>query len=475
MLIRVAPFAILLCELLFDISAHVGDRSIVLCAFMTVWMVTWWIGEVLPLGVTALIPLIFLPMFGLQKVSEVSPHYANPVIYLFLGGFVIARALEKTQLDERIALNILAAIRKTDTGIITGFVITTAFLSMWISNTATTVMMVPIALSVMQFLKTHLGEEARATLPAMTTALLLAIAYAANIGGIMTPIGTPPNVVFLGYLDEMYSRKVDFWRWGAAAGPVAIVLLALMIPLLKRMNPFAVPIPVEFKSFIKSKLEQLGPMLRPQHVTIFTFAIAASLWIFKDVIHYLAGVEFLNDTSIAILAGVLLFLIPTERKGYAPVLTAPDISYLPWNIVLLFGGGMAMAGSLERVGVIKLSTEYFAALNLGGAFGLVLILSALALILTEFMSNVALCVVALPMIMKLGEAQGLDPLLIAMPAALATSFAFSMPISTPPNAIVFGTEKITVREMVTTGIWMNIFALTVTMTLGYVLIGWLLV
>jgi sodium-dependent dicarboxylate transporter 2/3/5 len=441
---------------------------------MTAWMVTWWIFEVLPLGVTALIPLFILPIFQVTSIEDVTPAYSNPVIFLFLGGFIIARALEKTKLDERVALKILSVTGKSDFGIVLGFVISTAFLSMWISNTATTVMMVPIAMSVLHFLKKNLKAEDSESIDLMSVVMFLSIAYSANIGGIMTPVGTPPNVVFIGYLNDLYSRKIDFWKWILVTAPVALSLLVIMLILLKKLFPFSFEIPPNFSGFLKDKIKSLGVINNSQRVTICVFFLAAFLWIFKGVLHQLAGTDFLNDTSIAIFSGFLLFLVPTSKKKFAPVLRRKDLSHLPWNIVLLFGGGMAMAASLKSVGLIQIATDYFGGLNFSSTYTLILVIAGLALFLTEIMSNVALCVVALPMIMKLGESQSVDPLLMALPAALCASFAFSMPVSTPPNAIVFGTNTVTVKQMLKAGIWLNFIALGITMTLGYYLMPFLL-
>lgn len=468
------PIVLWLIGLCIDVTQTVADRNIYFCLFLTGWMVTWWIFEVLPLGITALIPLFYLPFMQIVEIKHVSPSYANPVIYLFLGGFMIARALEKTKLDERIALQILSVTGRSDSGIIVGFIVTTGFLSMWISNTATTVMMVPIAMSVVHFLKLNLRSDSSRSLDSMTVVLFLAIAYAANIGGIASPIGTPPNVVFMGYLDEFYTRKIDFWKWCVIAAPVAVVLLIIMFHLLKSLYRFSVPIPAGFNDFIRERIVGLGHIDSTQKITVVVFLLAICLWIFKNVINYLVNTELLDDTSIAILAGVLLFLLPTDFKDLKPVLDKTDLPLLPWDIVLLFGGGMALAGALKEVGLIQMTTAYFATLDFASPYWMILTLATLALFLTEIMSNVALSVVALPMIMKLGEAQGLDPVIVAMPATLCASFAFSMPISTPPNAIVFGTNTITVKQMLKAGILMNVVALTITMTLGFYLINVLL-
>jgi len=461
------PIALLTIYLPIEALWSLDDRNMHLCLVLMIWMISWWIFEIMPLGITALIPLGYLPLLKVMPIKQVSPFYANPVIYLFLGGFIIARALEKTRLDERIALQILAFTGRSDTGIITGFVIATAFLSMWISNTATTVMMVPIALSVVHFLNQNLPADARRTLDSMTVVLFLSIAYSASIGGICTPIGTPPNVVFMGYLDEFYARKIDFWKWFVVTTPVAVGLLIVMLFLLKRLYRFAVPIPPSFKKFIHDRIEKLGRIDNPQKITIAIFLLAAFLWILKDLIHYLLETDFLNDTSIAIVAGILLFLVPASLQSFEPVLDRSDIAQLPWDIVLLFGGGMALAGALEKVGLIQIVTEYFVSLHFSSTYWLILTLATIALFMTEVMSNVALCVVALPMIMKLGEAQDLDPVIVAMPAALCASFAFCMPISTPPNAIVFGTQTVSVKQMLRAGILLNFIAIAITMTLGY--------
>ncbi len=447
-------------------SNFADHRSIVLTLFMMLWMVLWWIFEVLPLGITALIPLIYLPVFNLMKIESVSALYANPVIYLFLGGFMLARGLEKTKLDERFALWTLKKVGHSDRGIIFGFVLITAFLSMWISNTATTVMMVPIAFSVLNFLKTHLPESSQKDLKAFCVVLFLSVAYSANIGGIMTPIGTPPNVVFVGYLENLYQIKIEFWKWMLVAVPLSLSVLGAMLFILRKLNPFHVAIPSEFKDFILHRYQELGKLNSSQKITLVIFFSATFLWILKDIIHWLMGFEFLNDTSIALLAGLLLFLIPFNRKGDR-ILNHQDISPLPWDIVLLFGGGLALAGALKEVGFINITTDFFSSFGMTNHYFLIFTMTAAALFLTEVMSNVALCVVALPMIMQLGQAQGISPLLIGLPVTIASSFAFMLPLSTPPNAIVFAAQTMTIKEMMRAGVYMNILSFFLTMSLGY--------
>ncbi|MGB0372435.1 MAG: SLC13 family permease [Opitutales bacterium] len=467
--VAILPFIVLLMEVFFGAISGLGDPQAALTLFMLAWMVSWWIFEILPLGVTALIPMVFLPLMNIASVRTVAPMYSTSIIYLFLGGFIIARALEKTALNERIALCILKVTGKSDRGIVLGFIIATAFLSMWISNTATTVMMVPIALSVIGFLESNLPADKTTGLKSMALVLFLSIAYSANIGGTMTPVGTPPNVVFLGFLDEIYEITVDFWKWMLVSVPVALCLLLIMVFFLKFVFPYSLPIDQSFRGFIREKLANLGEVSKAQKLTLIIFSLVCSLWVFKDAVHALVGTKFLNDTSVAILGGILLFLIPYDRKENKPVLNIDDIKFLPWNIMMLFGGGMALAGALKDAGLIQATTDYFEAMNIGSEYWLVFALALVTLFLTEIMSNVALCMVALPVIMQLGVAQGIPPLLIGFPAAICSSFAFSMPISTPPNAIVFGTNYVKVKDMLKVGILLNFIGVGVVMTVGWFL------
>ncbi len=470
LIIRFFPFVFLFLEVSFGfLSGLTSQPNVALVMFMSLWMVLWWVFEIMPLGITALIPMVFLPLMRITSIDVVASKYSHHVIYLFLGGFIVARALEKTKLSERIALEILKLTGKSDKGIVAGFGIATAFLSMWISNTATTVMMIPIAYSVLCFLKDHLDEQEKVHVPMLSIVLYLTIAYSANIGGIMTPVGTPPNVVFVGFLEELYGQKIDFWKWMLAVSPPSIVVLFLQFKLLNKLFPHSLVLPEGFSNFISKKLKDMGPMSPPQKVSLGVFLMVAFLWVFKDFIHKIVGAEFINDSSVAILGGALLFLIPAQSEDgrlRAP-LDVDDISKLPWNIVLLFGGGMAMAAALKDVGLIEMATGYFASLNIQSPWLLVLALSGMALFLTEIMSNVALSVVALPVVMNLGVGAGLGPLMIGLPVAICTSFAFMMPISTPPNAIVFGTGQVRMKDMMKAGAFLNVISLAVVMTLGW--------
>lgn len=450
----------------FFFNEALSNTSLVV--FMAVWMIAWWILGIAPLGITALIPLVYLPLMQIMPLKSITPYYSDPMIFLFLGGFIIARGLEKTELSERFALNVLKVTGRTDGGIILGFIIATALLSMWISNTATAIMMIPIASSVLKFLQENTDHSPK-DMSNMTVVIYLSIAYSANIGGTMTPIGTPPNVVLMGYLNSLYGIRIDFWRWVAIMAPVAALFLGMQYLLLNRLFKYSVPITEEFRSFVRLKIKELSPFNNAQRLAVTIFIISCSLWIFKDLINYLSSVKLLSDTGIALLGGLLLFFIPYKIEGFKRILDEEDIGTLPWNIILLFGGGMAMAGVMEEFGIIQYMVSLFDQVPATSQYLLVFLLAILTLLLTEVMSNVALCMIALPILMKLGEAKGIPPVWIGLSTAICASFAFSLPVSTPPNAIVFGTNKIPMKDMLRAGIIMNVLGVICVMSLGWVL------
>ncbi|MAE73706.1 MAG: anion transporter [Bdellovibrionaceae bacterium] len=461
--------------LLLPLLYFLGDLSpesfrTIFTLYLTGWMVLWWSVEFVPLGITALLPMVYLPTLGLSPIKAVAPTYSNPVIYLFLGGFIIARALEKTRLSERFALRILKSTADSQNGIVLGFIIATTFLSMWISNTATTVMMVPIAMSVIHFLEKRYSSK---DVHSLALVLFLSIAYSANIGGTMTPVGTPPNVVMLGYLGDLYNMQIDFWRWLTISAPVAISLLLVMFVSMKALFPCRLRVDQEFIQFVKESHQSLGPVSYAQKRTLQVFTLTAFLWVFKGLIHKLTGVDFLNDTSIAIFGGLLLFCLPDSPAKKHRILDLDDVSYLPWDIVLLFGGGMALAAALKDAGLIELTTSAVTSSSDLSIYWIIFGLTAISLFLTEIMSNVALCVVAMPVIMEIGVSLGLSPFVAAYPAAICTSYAFSLPISTPPNAIVFATNRVRISEMLRIGIILNFVGLALVMTLGWYLVKWL--
>lgn len=468
-----APFIFLIAELTAVQFFSIQLAKEVQIIAMAVWMVTWWIFSIAPLGATALIPLVYLPLHQLLQVKEITPYYSDPMIFLFLGGFIIARGLEKTELSERFALNVLKVTGHSDAGIVGGFIISTALLSMWISNTATAIMMIPIAQSVLTFLEKN-TEHSEADIKNFRTVIYLSIAYAANIGGTMTPIGTPPNVLLVGFLQNFYQVKIDFWKWMAIMVPVSVLFLFAQFLILNKLFRYKIGISDEFRVFLNKAIKNLKPFNHSQKLAIGIFVLSCLLWIFKDLINYGLNFKLLDDTTIAMFGGVAFFVIPYNFKNLRMILDTSDIPALPWDIILLFGGGMAMAGSLEKFGLIESIVSMFVEVPSTSPYMLVLLLATLTLILTEIMSNVALCMIALPLIMGLGISKGIDPVLIGLPSAICASYAFSLPISTPPNAIVFGSNKIQVKDMLRAGIIMNILGVFSVMTLGWFLMKTLL-
>lgn len=463
-----APLPLLLAELINRIFFEGASSDFNMVIFMSVWMISWWISGVAPLGATALIPLIFLPVLQIAPLKEITPFYSDSMILLFLGGFIMARGLEKTELSERFALNVLRITGRSDTGVVMGFILSTALLSMWISNTATAIMMIPIAQSVLKFLEKN-TEHTQKDFAHISTVIYLTIAYAANIGGTMTPIGTPPSVILVGFLETLYGLKIDFWKWMLIMVPVSVLFLILQFFLLNFLFKFKIEITKNFRQHIHDSINNLNPFDRSQKLALGIFFLCCFLWIFKDVFNYLVGVKFLEDTTIALLGGVLFFFIPYQFKGFKRILDESDIPTLPWNIILLFGGGMAMAGVLEKFGVIQTLVSLFEGIPAHSPYLLILTLSLLTLLLTEIMSNVALSIIALPLLMGLGQAKGIHPILIGLPAAICSSYAFSLPISTPPNAIVFGSNKIKMNDMVKAGVIMNALGVISVMSLGWIL------
>ena len=427
------------------------------------WMVVWWVTEAVPIPVTAILPMSAFPLLEIFTIRDATAPYADPIIFLFMGGFLIALAMEKWNLHKRIALTIISITGTQANGIILGFMLATAFLSMWISNTATAVMMLPIAMSVISLLTEELGldrEDQRFRRFAL--ALLLGIAYSANIGGAATIIGTPPNVVMLGYMDEFYNMDITFSEWLVIGLPVCGIILTLTFFLLtKWFFPNKLGHLQGSKEIIERELKAMGPISKPEKRVLGIFIATAALWILLQPINNLIGKSLLNNTVIAMAGGTMMFLFPLDLKRGEFLLDWQTTSRLPWGILLLFGGGLCLARAMQSTGIIELVGE---TISQGGPYPqwmLVLILTSVMLFMTELMSNVALVTVFLPVVIGIGQGLNLPPLLLVAPATIAASCAFMMPISTPPNAIVFASGHIEIKDMAKTGFWLNLIAITV--------------
>lgn len=447
------------------------DSSAVRVIGIAVWMIIWWMTEAIPIPATALLPLILFPSLKVLTITEAASNYANSIIFLFMGGFMLALGLERHNLHKRIALNLIKLTGTGANGIILGFMVATASLSMWISNTATTVMMLPIAVSVIDLLKTdNLSDTKNFNFFALS--LFLGIAYSANIGGTATIIGTPPNVVFAGYINEFYNYTIDFKDWLIIGVPFSITMIAITYILItKILYPNKLGKIEGADSIIVNQLKNLGKFKIEEYLVSIIFGLTAFLWIFKNPINTIIGYSLLNDTVTAMSGGILLFIIPSNWKKYEPLLEWSDMKKLPWGILILFGGGICLAKAMEETGIIQEIGSYVA--GYPGISGLVLLLSLTTIMLfgTELMSNVALVTIFIPVVLGIADGTGTDSMALSIPVALAASCAFMMPISTPPNAIVFASGYIKMKDMLRAGLILNIVSIVVLLILSYTLIS----
>lgn len=432
---------------------------------MAALMLSWWITEAVPIPVTAMLPIVLLPMLGVLPLREAAAPYADPVVFLFLGGFMLALSMERWNLHRRIALNIVLLTGTHANGVILGFMLATFALSMWISNTATAVMMLPIALSVIRLLTANADKNDQGV-HRFALCMMLGIAYAANIGGTATLIGTPPNVVLAGFMRVNYNHEISFAAWMGMVLPFALTLLLLsywfMVKVLypNRLGHFA-----GAKKIIRQSLLELGPATVGERRTLLIFLLTASAWVFKTQLNQILPFQ-ISDTEIALLAALALFIVPVSLKTHETLLTWEDTQRLPWGILLLFGGGLSLAGALKSTGVIDLIGAHFTDSTTTG-FAVLLGLTAISLFLTEIMSNVALVTVMLPVVAGIATAMGIDPLIFCIPVTLAASCAFMLPMATPPNAIVFASQHLKVAEMVRAGFWLNLIAVLLISLLAY--------
>lgn len=445
----------------------VNDKAVVILAIAGL-MITWWVTEALPMPVVALLPLILFPLFRIGTLEQTAAPYANPVIFLFMGGFMLGLAIEKWNLHRRIALNIVRITGTSGDRIVLGFILATGLLSMWLSNTATTMMMFPIALSVIQVMKeNHRGEGNIAN---FSLTIMLAIAYASNIGGIATIIGTPPNVAYKNHMLAKYHYDIGFMDWMLLCTPLALLLLAcLYLTMVKWLFPNRIKSDIATRKLIDSELVQLGPISVPEKRVLFIFGCTALLWIFRELIVKIPGFEKLDDTIIAVLCAVALFICPSGSSSFAKneatdegnnnggLLEWGDTSKMAWGILLLFGGGISLASALEKAGLMQQMGQWLAQFS-GNGFILVFVITLVSLFISEVMSNVAQVIVFAPVVSSLADAAGINPLLLGIPMTLAASCAGMLPMGTPPNAIVFASGHIKLRQMTKAGFVMNIIS-----------------
>ena len=424
---------------------------------VALWMVIWWITEAVSISVTALLPLLLFPVLNIMSITDVGANYGSPIIFLFFGGFVLALALEKVNLHKRIALNIIKITGTTPNKVVLGFMIATASLSMWISNTASTVVMLPIAMSVIGLL---INDKDGYTKDDQNFALsvMLGIAFSANAGGIATVIGTPPNSVMIGLLENEYNIEISFLKWMTLGLPFSILLLIIAyLVLVKWMYPNR---QLQFKAskdVINSELKKLGPVSGKEKMVLIIFGITVLLWIFRTVINKIFPGLALSDTIISMLAAISLFSVPYNIRKGDFIIKWNDTQKLAWGILILFGGGLALAKGMSVSGIVAIVSNAIATSEISILFTASLLI-LLMLFMTELMSNVALVAVLAPVVAGIAIGLEIPIVYLLIPVTIASSCAFMLPMATPPNAIVFASGYIKVHQMAKVGIILNLIA-----------------
>lgn len=435
---------------------------------LVIWMLVWWITEFVPLPVTSLLPLVILPTFSIVEMKAVAIPYSSSVIFLFLGGFIIALALEKWTLHRRIALSILKIMGSKADNIVLGFIIASAFLSMWISNTATAVMMLPIILSVVNMISKSTHEDPK-NIHNLKISMLLGMAYGANIGGMGTLIGTPPNAILAGFIRSTYNVEVGFLDWMLFAIPVVIVIIFFMyLLLIKVVYPNRMGRIDGFSLMVNRELNEMGEMKRDEKITLLLFVFAAFLWISRSAINSIFNIN-LGDTSIAMFISVLFFIIPTSKASGERLLEWKDTTKLPWGVLILFGGGLSIAAALGDTGILTLLANNITSIQGVSVLILSVILMFILVIMTELMSNTALATIFLPIIASIGISFGLSPVAFAAPMVLAMSCVFSLPMGTPPNAVIFASGELKISNMVRVGFMLDPISIFVLSLVGFFL------
>jgi len=448
-----------------------------------VWMAVWWLTEAIDISATALLPIAVFPILGIASIKETTAPFASDIIFLFMGGFLLALSMQRWGLDKRIALLTLRIVGTRPPAVIAGFMFVTAVLSMWVSNTATAAMMLPIALSVIDVvLRQHTGAsiDEHGGLPPEGVAgrnfalsLMLAIAYAASIGGIGTIIGSPPNGILVKFIKESYGRDVSFVDWLSFGLPLVAIFLPIAWALITWvLYPIRIGRIEGGRALFANQLRALGPLKAGEWVTFIVFMVTAISWITRP---WLAlWIPGLNDATIAIAAGLLVFVIPVRGESRSASWTGTldwrTAVKLPWGILILFGGGLSLAAAVGANGVADFLGAQVAAFGGWPTVAIVIIVTAFVIFLTELTSNTATTATLVPILAALAPGLGVNPYMLIVPATIAASCAFMMPVATPPNAIVFGSGFVTIPQMCKAGVWLNLIGIVLVTLLTYAVV-----
>ena len=427
-----------------------------------IWMAVWWATEAIPVPATALIPLVIFDPLGIASIRDAAAPYAHPTVFLFMGGFIMALAIERWDLHRRIALFVVDHAGTDGKRLVGGFMLVCAVLSMWMTNTSTTMMLLPIVISVAAVIRDNVPDITDKNRDDFQIAMLLGLAYSASIGGLATLIGTPPNAFLMGFMAENYGIEISFARWMLVGIPVSFVMLPIAWLVLTRyLFPCVIPASPAVRNHLHELREELGSMSTAERRVAFVFIGLVLSWMFRKPVTDAFGISGISDTGIVMTAAMLLFLLPSGDSANPRLFTWEDLARLPWGVLILFGGGLSLAGAVSDSGLALWLGEQLAPLNAWGTAVLVVASVALVIFLTELTSNVATTATLLPVMGAIAISAGVPPIVLTVPITIAASCAFMLPVATPPNAIVFSTGAISIPQMVRAGVFLNIIGVII--------------
>ena len=431
-------------------------------------MAVWWATEAVPIAVTALLPIVLFPMLDIMDIQDAVPPYANKVIFLFLGGFVVAFAMQRWNLHRRMALTVLQFAGRNGRTLVGGFMLASALISMWVMNTSTTMMLLPIAVSIITVIHNTVGSLNERSRVDFQFALLLGVAYGSTIGGMATLVGTAPNAMFAAFMLENYGTDVQFANWMLVGLPLTALMLPLAwIALTRWVFKVDFVTSAEGRSALRKMKQDMGPITGPEKRVAVVFLLMASTWILRPLLVQLPPLAALDDSLIAIAGAILLFVIPSGEKSDPLLLRWNYAEQLPWGVLLLFGGGLSLANAVSRTGLADWLGSSLQAIGTLPLVAIIILAATLIIFLTELTSNIATTATFLPVVGAIAVEAGYDPIALTVPVTLAASCAFMLPVATPPNAIVFGSGMLTIPRMARAGLVLNLIGIVLVSTIAY--------
>ncbi len=433
---------------------------------LTAWMALWWFSECVPIPATALLPLVWMPLVGIADEKTTASRYADPIVFLFLGGFIIAQGMQATGLHQRIAVGIIRLVGSSPARLVGGFMVATAFISMWVNNTSTTMMMFAVALPILESVRQSVGHKSA---HGFGLALMLGIAYSASIGGVGTLVGTAPNALLAGFLRENYGYSLTMANWLWIGLPFVLLMLPFTWFWLTRIATRLHHLDGQAVRIMEDHESQ--PLSRAEKGMIGVFLCVVVGWLLRQKLSEWAGIS-LSDSTIAILGALALFILPASGAPWRPILDWRTAEQIPWGVLILFGGGLALAGAFESTGLAKAIGSSVEALKGVSPWVMVLVVATLIIFLTELTSNTATTATFLPVVSAVAVGLGIDPRLLAIPVAVGASAAFMLPVATPPNAIVFASGEVQIQEMARTGFVLNLWCIATVMLIMLTTARW---